>query len=154
MATISEFDFEVKYIKGKENKVEDALSRRIQVNHLAAMRSYGTDLQDRIPRAGQQDVRYMDILHRLQQSTGIGTCTGDGTGIGIGTSDGRGTSESGQDVDYCLTGDVLVRFRDRIYVRDNNELKKMTLREFHAKPYSGHPGYHNTLTVVKRYYYW
>jgi len=35
LATISEFDFEIKYIKGKENRVEDALSRWIYVNHLA-----------------------------------------------------------------------------------------------------------------------
>ena len=31
--------------------------------------------------------------------------------------------------------DGLVRFRDRIYVPDNNELKKHILREFHAKSY-------------------
>ena len=29
MAFLSEFDFKVRHIKGKENKVEDALSRRI-----------------------------------------------------------------------------------------------------------------------------
>jgi len=29
LATISEFDFEIRYIKGKENKVADALSRWI-----------------------------------------------------------------------------------------------------------------------------
>ena len=49
--------------------------------------------------------------------------------------------------------DGLVRFRDRIYVLDNNELKKVILREFHAKPYSGHPGYQKTLTAMKKFYY-
>ena len=44
LATINEFDFEIKYIKGKENMVADALSRRVQVNHITAMSSYGTDL--------------------------------------------------------------------------------------------------------------
>jgi len=29
LATLSEFDFEIKYIKGKENKVTDDLSRRV-----------------------------------------------------------------------------------------------------------------------------
>ena len=61
----------------------------------------------------------------LQQSTG--TC------VGV------------QYVDYLLTENVLVRFRDMIYVSDNSELKKVILREFHAKPYSGHLGYHKTL---------
>jgi hypothetical protein len=50
--------------------------------------------------------------------------------------------------------DGLVRFRDRIYVPDNSELKKLILREFHVKPYSGHPGYQKTLTTVKKFYYW
>lgn len=57
-------------------------------------------------------------------------------------------------MDYSLTIDGLVRFRDRIYVPDSNELKKVILREFHAKPYSGHPSYQKTLTMVKIYYYW
>ena len=48
MATINKFDFKIKYIKGKENMVVGALSIWVQVHHLAAMRSYGTNLQDRI----------------------------------------------------------------------------------------------------------
>jgi len=48
MAMISEFNFEIKYIKAKENSVTDALSRWIQENHIVAMSSYGTDLQDQI----------------------------------------------------------------------------------------------------------
>jgi len=44
LATINEFNFEVRYIKGKENKVAYALSKQIQGNNIAAMSSYGTDL--------------------------------------------------------------------------------------------------------------
>ena len=58
------------------------------------------------------------------------------------------------DVDYHLTMDGLVIFRERIYVLDNNELKNLILREFHVNPYSGHPRYQNTLTMVKKLYYW
>jgi len=50
--------------------------------------------------------------------------------------------------------DGLVRFRDMIYVSDNSELKKAILREFHVKPYLGHPRYQKTLTTVKKFYYW
>lgn len=74
----------------------------------------------------------MDIMHRLQKSTG----TGD------------------QDADYHLTTDGLVRFRDMIYVPNCSELTKLILREFHMKPYSGHPGYHKTSTIVNSLYYW
>jgi len=50
--------------------------------------------------------------------------------------------------------DGLVRFRDKIYVSDYSEIKKLILREFHVKPYSGHPGYQKTLTIVKKFYFW
>jgi len=122
------------------------------------MSSYGTDLQNRISQVGQQDVKYMEIVHWLQQ--GVGTCTGIGIDSGIGTEKSIGTNTStgigvgAQGMDYCLTMDGLVRFIDRIYVPDSSELKKVILREFHAKPYSGHPGYQNTLTAMNTFYYW
>ena len=34
LATLSEFDFEIRYIKGKENRVADALSKRAQVEFI------------------------------------------------------------------------------------------------------------------------
>ena len=44
LATINGFDFEIRYIKGKDNKVEYALSRWVQVYYLATMSSYEIDL--------------------------------------------------------------------------------------------------------------
>jgi len=44
LATLSEFDFKIRYINGKENKVAYALSRRVLVNHIATMNYYGTNL--------------------------------------------------------------------------------------------------------------
>ena len=57
-------------------------------------------------------------------------------------------------MNYFLTTDALVRLRDRIYVPDNSELKKVILREFHVKPYSSHLGYQKTLTIVKKLFYY
>ena len=51
-------------------------------------------------------------------------------------------------------GDGLVRFRDNIYVPNCGKFKKIIFREFHMKPYLGHPGYQKTLTAVKNFYYW
>lgn len=36
----------------------------------------------------------------------------------------------------------------------DSELKNLIFRDFHAKLYLDHLGYLNTLTVVKRFYYW
>lgn len=51
LATLREFEFEIRYIKGKDDMVVDSLSRRVQVNHISAMSSYGTDLQEQILHA-------------------------------------------------------------------------------------------------------
>ena len=56
-------------------------------------------------------------------------------------------------MDYHLTNG-LVRFRDKIYVSDDSELKKLILMEFHAKSYSSHRGYQKMLIVVNKFYYW
>jgi len=39
---LNEYDFEIKYIKGKENKVVDTLIKR---GHVAAMSSYEAEFQ-------------------------------------------------------------------------------------------------------------
>lgn len=65
----------------------------------------------------------MEIMDRLHQSIGTGTSIGD------------------HDSNYRLMAYGLVRFRDKIYVLDCSELNKIILREFHVKPYSGHPRY-------------
>ena len=62
---INEFDFYIRYIKGNENKVAYALSRRMQVNCIVAMSSYGIHLQDQILQEGQHDDRYKEINHKL-----------------------------------------------------------------------------------------
>ena len=42
---LCEFDFEIKHIKGKENKVADALSRKVQEMHVATLSIFQLDLR-------------------------------------------------------------------------------------------------------------
>lgn len=65
LSILSEVEFHIKYIKGKENRVVgkenrvvDALSRRIEVNHLEAISSYEMDLVGRVTNIGQHDEKY------------------------------------------------------------------------------------------------
>jgi len=66
LATLNEFDFEIIYIKGKENKFINALSRRVSINHVATVSSYGIDLQDHILQVEQHDDRYKIIANRTK----------------------------------------------------------------------------------------
>ena len=52
LATLSEFEFEIKYIKGKENQVDKAHRGKLQVNHKATMSSYGIELHDKSLEVG------------------------------------------------------------------------------------------------------
>jgi hypothetical protein len=51
MALLSEFDFEIKHIKGKENRVVDALSRSMKTIHPAAVSTCETDVKERVRNA-------------------------------------------------------------------------------------------------------
>ena len=48
LAFLSEYDFEIKHIKGKENKVVDALSRNAITSFIIAISRYKTKLEDKL----------------------------------------------------------------------------------------------------------
>jgi hypothetical protein len=64
---LSEYDFDIKHIRGKENKVVDALNRRMHEMHATTISMYQTDLCDRILEVSKSDLCYMDISVTLQQ---------------------------------------------------------------------------------------
>ena len=45
---LCEFDFEIKHIKGKENKVANALNRKVQEMHLASLSILQSDLRQQV----------------------------------------------------------------------------------------------------------
>ena len=45
---LSEYDFEFQHIKGKENKVVDALSRNAKLNFTATISTYTTNLEEQL----------------------------------------------------------------------------------------------------------
>ena len=65
MAFLSEFDFEVKHIKGKENKVDDALSRRTHGIYEINMSQLESHLRNRIKTTSIHDIEYMNLWNKL-----------------------------------------------------------------------------------------
>jgi hypothetical protein len=51
MTLLREFDFEIKHIKGKKNRVANALSRSMKTIHLEAVSTCETDVKERIKNA-------------------------------------------------------------------------------------------------------
>ena len=64
MNLLSEYDFEIKYIEGKENKVADALSRRPFMNVITLIHS---DLAENIKSELEHDAFYAPILPKITQ---------------------------------------------------------------------------------------
>jgi hypothetical protein len=62
-----EYKFDIKHIKGKENKVVDALRRKVHELHATTISMYRTDIKDRILETTNVDLQYRDLVAKLQQ---------------------------------------------------------------------------------------
>jgi hypothetical protein len=128
---LCEYDFDIKHIKGKENKVVDALNRRVHELHATTISMYQTDIKSRILEATNTDLQYRDLVAKLQQG------------------------KMPQKVEnYKLEADGILLYKNIIYVPNVQDLKLMILNEMHNVPYVGHPGYQKTVAAVKSHYFW
>jgi hypothetical protein len=64
---LSECDFDINHIKGKENKVVDALSRRVHELHDTTIIMYQTNIKRKIMEATNADLQYKELVVMLQQ---------------------------------------------------------------------------------------
>jgi hypothetical protein len=64
---LSEYDFDIKHIKGKENKVVDALNRRVHLMHATTVSMHQSDLKRRILDVVVTDQHYLQVKESLQQ---------------------------------------------------------------------------------------
>jgi hypothetical protein len=58
---LNEYDFDINHIKGKENKVDDALNRRVHEMHATTISMYKSDLKDIIFEVAKSDQHYVEI---------------------------------------------------------------------------------------------
>ena len=58
LAFLSEYDFEIQHIKGKENKAIDVLIRNARLNFVAAISSYKIDLEEQLEEGVRLDEKY------------------------------------------------------------------------------------------------
>jgi hypothetical protein len=64
---LSEYDFEIKHINGKENQVADALNMRAHESHIAAINMYKIELKDQIIATTNLDQHYLKVKEISQQ---------------------------------------------------------------------------------------
>ena len=128
---LCEYDLDIRHIKGKENKVADALNRKVHELHATTISMYITKLKDRIVETASADLQYKRLVAKLQQCE-------------------RPRTEEG----YTLGIDGLLLYKNRVYVPNDRELKLAILKEMHNVTYAGHPGYQKTVAAIKSHYFW
>eukprot|EP00253_Pinus_taeda_P028202 PITA_28202 len=127
---LSGFDFDIKHLKGKENRVADALSRKVHCLYEITFSKWENSLQEMMKTAASPDVEYQ----RLKQQVPLSS------------------KESPQE--YEISKDGMPLYRKRLVVPNDNNLKNLILNEFHTSHYAGHPGYQKMLTALRKEYYW
>jgi hypothetical protein len=125
-----DYDFDIKHIKGKENKVDDALSRRVHELHATTISMYQTDIKRKILDVSNTDLQYMDLVAKLQQG-----------------------KLPHKVENYKLEADGTLMYKNIIYIPNVQDLKLMILHEMHNVPYARHPGYQKIVAAIKSHYF-
>ena len=60
--------FEIKHIKGKENKVVDALRRNANLNFIADVRNYKKELDDKFKDGVKMDKDYQNLTEKVTEN--------------------------------------------------------------------------------------
>ena len=55
---------------------------------------------------------------------------------------------------YSLNEKRLLLYKYRLYIPNVPKIKLLILNEVHKTPYSGHPGYQKTITMLRKDYFW
>ena len=121
---LSEYDFEIQHIKGKENKVVDALSRNAKLNFAVAISTYVSDLDEQLKEGIEQDEIYQSLQVKSKENPTKNLIKG-----------------------YILNEKEFLLYKDRMYIP---KVKLLILDEIHKTPYSGHPGYQKTITMLRK----
>ena len=67
LAFLSEYHFELKHIKGKENKFVDALSRRTHMIYEVTLSQTDAYLHEKIIMTNKVDPFYVEIIKKIQE---------------------------------------------------------------------------------------
>eukprot|EP00253_Pinus_taeda_P003717 PITA_03717 len=111
---LSGFDFEIKHLKGKENRVADALSRKMHCLYEIASSKGWSTLNEEIEQATEQDQEYQQKKQQAQNLTSHIRQQG-----------------------YELNATGILYYKKRIYIPNHVEVKKRILDEHHKSPYAG-----------------
>ena len=128
---LCEVDFEIKHIKGKENKVADALSRKVYEIQVASLSIFQSYMRQQIVKHVVEDYLYVQVKDKLQQQNLEKKYEG-----------------------YKLEEYGILTYKNIIYIPQVENLRRFVMDEIHQAPYFGHPRYQKTITTARKQYLW
>jgi hypothetical protein len=130
MDLLSEFDFKIKHIKGKENRVADALSRSMKMIHLVAVSTYEMDVRERIKNAQETYAFFKTVISYLNKEP-------------------TGLRYEG----YQMLYEGLLTYINIFYIPSCDDLKRFIMDELYKRPYIDYLGYHKMITTTRKQFY-
>lgn len=111
---IQAYDFDIEFVKGKKNVVADALSRRPSIAALCSMSEISADWKSQLLVEYSKNEFVCEVVDGQVQD------------------------------DRYVVIDVVIYYKDRIYLVPGSKLKEKILCAIHDTPRAGHPGYFKT----------
>ena len=115
---------------GKENKVADALSRKVQEMHVASISIFQSESRQQIVNRTVEDEMYVQTKDKLQQQSIEKKYEG-----------------------YKLEEDGLLIYKNRVYIPNVADLRRIVMDEIHQAPYSSNPRYQKTVATSRKQYF-
>jgi hypothetical protein len=126
---LSEYNFEITYIKGTMNLVADALSRR---PHIFSVLPLQTNLCEKILTLQHDDDWYKEFKGFIKQNMMM-----------VPRFEG-----------FMFDNDGLLTFKNHIYVPPNDNLRSLILNEAHRAVYMAHRGVTKMRENLKPLFFW
>ena len=101
------------------------------MNFATAISTYVSDLDEQLKEGIEQDEIYQKLQAKAKENTAENLIKG-----------------------YSLNEKEFLLYKDRMYVPNVPKIKLLILDEIHKTPYSGHPSYQNTITMLRKEYFW
>jgi hypothetical protein len=131
MDLLSDFDFKIKHIKGKENRVVDALSRSVNMIHLEAVITCETDVRERVRNAQETYAFFNTVTSYLRKEP---------TGIKY--------------EGYQMLDEDPMTYRNILYIPSCDNLNRFVMDELHKRSSTGHRRYQKMITTTRKQFYW